>query len=332
MLELLRLSLPLHSLRFVWDVESREEGPLEWLWFQGPDRPVDRTLDMALWPLPDFARSRPLVRAFGRRRLLAATSATRSREYEERVAAREGWSDFIALRLRSRARVFGLIECRRGIEQGAFAPSELRWLVRLGRPLEVGLQAVQRRRLETLARISSGLTLQQFGIRTFLFNGSGRLLYASNPGAENPVTARDLADAPGIDLELEASPPSEASAILRRIGVASRPAASCVIWQKLRVARLRFPTLAFATVTRAPDASQPAEAGPARRSTGVGKQVASLSRAEQKVAELVATGMTDKEVAQRLGKSVRTVNAQVASILGKLSVANRTALVGAIQR
>jgi DNA-binding NarL/FixJ family response regulator len=53
----------------------------------------------------------------------------------------------------------------------------------------------------------------------------------------------------------------------------------------------------------------------------------SLTPAEARVASLVAVGGTNREIAQRLGVSVRTVANQVASILRKQKLGSRFELV-----
>ena len=54
-----------------------------------------------------------------------------------------------------------------------------------------------------------------------------------------------------------------------------------------------------------------------------GEDVGSLSQRELDVLRLLAEGMTDREIAERLGISPRTVETHVGSILHKLSVRNR---------
>jgi NarL family two-component system response regulator LiaR len=49
-----------------------------------------------------------------------------------------------------------------------------------------------------------------------------------------------------------------------------------------------------------------------------------LTPAEQLVLDLLAKGLTDKEIAQQLGRSEGTVKKHVSNILGKLGVKNRT--------
>ncbi|MBS2539577.1 hypothetical protein KGQ20_43235 [Catenulispora sp. NF23] len=53
-----------------------------------------------------------------------------------------------------------------------------------------------------------------------------------------------------------------------------------------------------------------------------------LTASEQRVADLVADGFTNREVAARLSMSVRTVESHVGSVFRKLGVRSRTELAG----
>jgi DNA-binding NarL/FixJ family response regulator len=56
----------------------------------------------------------------------------------------------------------------------------------------------------------------------------------------------------------------------------------------------------------------------------------SLTDAEKQVAVLVAQGMTNAAIAQRLGKSQRTVESCCTSIYSKCGIPNRTTLASLI--
>jgi DNA-binding CsgD family transcriptional regulator len=64
--------------------------------------------------------------------------------------------------------------------------------------------------------------------------------------------------------------------------------------------------------------------GPAGR---VGAQVTPLSATESRVAELVASGLTNREVADRLFVSVKTVEANLSRVYRKLGLRSRSDLV-----
>jgi DNA-binding NarL/FixJ family response regulator len=54
------------------------------------------------------------------------------------------------------------------------------------------------------------------------------------------------------------------------------------------------------------------------------EEVSAITPAERAVLELLVKGMTDKEIAQQLGRSEGTVKKHVSNILGKLQVRSRT--------
>jgi DNA-binding NarL/FixJ family response regulator len=57
-----------------------------------------------------------------------------------------------------------------------------------------------------------------------------------------------------------------------------------------------------------------------------------LTAREQEVLALLSAGMTDREIADRLVVSPRTVSHHVSSILGKLGVRRRTEAIGVARR
>ena len=58
----------------------------------------------------------------------------------------------------------------------------------------------------------------------------------------------------------------------------------------------------------------------------------SLTDAERRVAALVATGLTDREIAERFSLSVRTVQTHVAHARGKLGASSRRELSQEVRR
>jgi two-component system nitrate/nitrite response regulator NarL len=67
--------------------------------------------------------------------------------------------------------------------------------------------------------------------------------------------------------------------------------------------------------------------GPADPDPDAADYTEPLTKREQDVLELVAEGLSNKSIAARLGISDQTVKFHVASICGKLGVANRTEAV-----
>jgi DNA-binding NarL/FixJ family response regulator len=72
----------------------------------------------------------------------------------------------------------------------------------------------------------------------------------------------------------------------------------------------------------APAIAMPSAGPPTRAAGGV---AAGLTAREVEVLRLVAQGLTDAQVADKLVVSTRTVNSHVSSIYSKLGVASRTA-------
>lgn len=65
---------------------------------------------------------------------------------------------------------------------------------------------------------------------------------------------------------------------------------------------------------------------------GVEAPLAVLTPAERDVVQLVASGCTNREIAQRRRASVHTVGNQLAAIYGKLGVSSRHELVARLAR
>ena len=85
---------------------------------------------------------------------------------------------------------------------------------------------------------------------------------------------------------------------------------------------------------RLPLTSSPEQAGREQPPTGMGEaSVETLTPREREVLDGVAAGLTNKQIAARLGISDRTVQFHLGNVLGKLGVASRTeAAVLALQR
>lgn len=65
---------------------------------------------------------------------------------------------------------------------------------------------------------------------------------------------------------------------------------------------------------------------------GAPRQAASLTRREQQIAELIAEGLTNKELARHLGITVHTVKSHLHSVLHKLGLHTRLQIAAYVQR
>ncbi len=71
---------------------------------------------------------------------------------------------------------------------------------------------------------------------------------------------------------------------------------------------------------------------PKRGREAIGDGVASLSAREHEVADLVARGNTNKEIAAELYLSEKTVESHLSRIFGKLGASKRAQVAAAIER
>jgi DNA-binding NarL/FixJ family response regulator len=140
-------------------------------------------------------------------------------------------------------------------------------------------------------------------------------------------TAARAAFAAALDAHSDLPEPFEHARTLQLLGRAERRARN---WGTSRTALAdaleRFEKLGaagWAENTRAEIARLPG-----RRPAGSGE----LTTREREVAELVATGLANKEVAARLHVSLRTVEATLSKVYAKLGVRSRTALAARIVR
>nr|WP_245195090.1 helix-turn-helix transcriptional regulator [Kocuria subflava] len=68
-----------------------------------------------------------------------------------------------------------------------------------------------------------------------------------------------------------------------------------------------------------------------RRTTAGGRRRSTLTEREQEVAELVARGLTNAQVAQELGLGRRTVEGHVYRLFDKLGISQRSEVQEALQ-
>ena len=71
---------------------------------------------------------------------------------------------------------------------------------------------------------------------------------------------------------------------------------------------------------------------PRRSRSGAAPEVNSLTERELEVAHLVAAGLTNRQIAEKLVLSARTVETHVTKVLAKLDIATRSAVAYALSR
>ncbi|MEL6469627.1 MAG: LuxR C-terminal-related transcriptional regulator [Cyanobacteria bacterium J06623_4] len=74
-------------------------------------------------------------------------------------------------------------------------------------------------------------------------------------------------------------------------------------------------------------ASQASQTGRHQKSPSIDEAESSLSKRELQIVELIAAGLTNQEISERLEISKRTVDNHVSNVLNKTATGNRVALV-----
>jgi len=140
-------------------------------------------------------------------------------------------------------------------------------------------------------------------------------------GLQQLAEAADLLDGSGFDLEF-ARTPTERGAALRRAG--RRRDAQHILRRGLDVAT-RCGTLALAKQAR-----EELRLAGARPRRGRIRGIDALTASERRVASMAAGGMTNREIAQALFITLRTVETHLTTIYRKLDIAGRERLSEAL--
>lgn len=307
----------------------------------GPGALLPWTMRQAVTPTPGFLRENAGVRLFRLREMLPSESALLKSDYYREVMRQEGWRSLVCLAFWDQGAPFFMLVLRRTVGQPEFDPGELPLLQSLYRHLEVSLRRIRAAEKENV----TGRTLAKLAISSseplLLADWDGRLIYHNAAGREavqrwSLGVLETRLHAPDYHIGL---PPELVAACQRlreewkfstrapqRIGskgllinsalvLGGQAEVQLVASRELVIARplicLRF--LHPKTSTRDPALSA--------------KELSCLSRAELTVAETVAAGMSNKAAAARLGKSVRTLKAQLTQVYHKLGIEGRSQLI-----
>lgn len=249
------------------------------------------------------------------------------------------WEDFVHLAFWDGHRPDAVLSVRRERSQGPFTTAEIALLRDLHPVIEAGLQRLRRLAEERSQHLSIKRFLAEVPVPVLFINAQLRLVYASREGyaaaAEwnlGRAAARQLDPRRSFEL-----PPAIAAACQR---LASTPDGERQLrlphpTQPDMVARIQIDThdtspwsrpvfrvlfLTDRTIDDAPLADSPAALSLLQR----------LTTNERRVALLVTAGCNNRVIAERLGKSHRTVECQLTEIYRKLGVQNRVQLTRAL--
>ena len=281
-------------------------------------------------PATSLSVSRPFLATHPQVQLytFSQIAAEDPQAHERRLAQEPGsdeWRDFVHLAFWHDSRPQAVLSIRRSERQARFSAAEFAFLEHLYPQIDAGLhrlRALEQERYKTLAYERA---LNRSALAVILSDARGNVLFGTPDGvrlcqrwmrnAPPPTTRlpRDLLSA------MQSCAAAESAQTLRH---AVDAALSVTIDRSGSDSELRpqqYYVLSFVADDERPRARE-------RASEVLGK----LSPSERKVALLVAEGLRNEQIAQRLSRSRRTVESQLNAIFGKLGFVCRAQLVRAL--
>jgi DNA-binding CsgD family transcriptional regulator len=286
-------------------------------------------------PATSLAVSRPYLATHPRVQLytFSQIASEDPQAHERRLAQESGldeWREFVHLAFWHEGMPQAVFSVRRSARHSRFSADEIRFLEQIYPAIDAGLHRLRALEQERFKSFAFEQALSRAAAPVILTDARGNVLFGTPDGRR---LSERWARAHGTPLDA-----ADLSADLSRTIKARRSVDSNELAQTLR-----HPVDADLSVTI--DASwfgsglriQPCyllqfSAGDERpRSQERASEILSrLSPSERKVALLVAEGLRNEQIAQRLSRSRRTVESQLNAIFGKLDLVCRAQLVKAL--
>jgi DNA-binding CsgD family transcriptional regulator len=304
-------------------------------------------------PISSLSIAKPFLAAHPRLKLytygdiLKEDPQVRQRR-EEREKKFRGWDHFVHLAFWDGDCPDAVLSVRRTEEQGDFSGGERELLASLHPTLDAGLCRLRKLHRERGRAAAMKSYLRRLPMPVVFVEPDGQVAFATQQACElcaiwNHGECRGGALKPRDNFRLPADIARACEHLASQVASTSDTATSMVPTG----ARLQHPKIAglFAKIDLAQKMegpwSQPgfwvtlAMIGGVRvAETNTGSEAAALlqllSPSEQQVALLVSQGKRNQEIAEQLGKSVRTVEFQLNAIYRKLDLTGRTQLVRAL--
>lgn len=250
----------------------------------------------------------------------------------------EEWAEFVHLAFWDHARPMAVMSIRRSSSQPRFSGDELAFLEQIHPVIDAGLYRLRALEFERARSVAMQQMLCGGPTPSLLFDADGNIVFATdsaiglwqrwNHAEATPAARRAKSQRHG-----DAEDPGAGDAVLpglvgqcpvegsRRLRHPRIPGFTALI-EPVRVqgSVLSRPVYGMLTFIECPPS-----ADDTRSSTD--PMLERLSPSERKVALLVAEGLRNNEIAERLCRSRRTVESQLNSIYGKCNVQSRTQLL-----
>lgn len=303
-------------------------------------------------PLNSLSIARPFLAAHPRLKLYTYGDILKEDpQVRQRRREREkffwGWDQFVHLAFWDGERPDAVLSVRRTAEQGDFTPEEREFLGFLHPTLDAGLRRLRKLHRERERGAAMTSYLQNLPMPVMFVEADGEVAFATEQAYEL-CAVWNFGERAGRALKARRSfrLPAEISRACDRLASAGARDGDA-LFPALAGIRVEHPhlhgvaakvDLAQAVkgpwgrpgfwVTFAPaDQSKLADVGTRPEAAAL---LQSLSPSERRVAQLVARGQRNQEVATELGKSLRTVEFQLNAIYRKLGLSGRTQLARAL--
>lgn len=286
-----------------------------------------------------FLGRHPGIKCYTFAQVVAEDPSAHERRLAQQSRGHESWDDFIHLAFWDGPRPDAVLSVRRGRTQGPFTRDEIQLLQSLHPVIAAGLQRLRRLAEERSQHLSIERFLAEVPVPVVFLDSHLKLIYASREGYAacaawnfGPKSARRLH-------------PRRSFALPAPIAAACRAASAAPSRRPLRVAHPANPQLVAQVVTDLPHASPWArpvyrvvflaahsiDDVPLSTKPAALALLQRLTAHERRVALLATEGLNNPGIAQRLGKSPRTVECQLTEVYRKLAVKNRVQLTRALR-
>lgn len=269
--------------------------------------------------------------------------------FAKRVAKKEGWDKGISFLFWDKSDVKGMFSLYRSARQPEYSDAEIRLLRQLYPFLEIALDRVSRvhserqhrRGLEEFnKRIPIGLVLLDWELQALFANEEAQkkcLLWHQGESEARAFNARDVFAVPEELL-------SACEQVKDRFVVETMKGSSDADSVQSSIAHPKIPglraTVSLVSRTASSIAKPRLLVLLEHRATGQQLRVRSeakvallarLTPSEKELVEQVCHGLSNRELAERLCKSILTVKTQLSSVFQKLGVANRSRLISMLK-
>lgn len=309
-----------HSCSLMFGIDDFEPGAAR--------HHVEQARQPGYVPATSLSVSRPFLASHPRVQLytFSQIAAEDPQAHQRRLAQEPGcdeWRDFVHLAFWHEASPQAVLSIRRSERQPRFSADELAFLEHLYPAIDAGLHRLRVLDRERLKTFACEQALQRSALPVMLADRRGNVLFAT---PDSRRLCERWAGAPMHSARL----PDDLASVVAAYGDRNEMTLRHGVDRDLSVTIER--SVASSGVRLEPCYLLSFSADD-RRSSARGRAseiLAQLSPSERKVALLVAEGLRNEQIAQRLSRSRRTVESQLNAIFGKLGLVCRAQLVRAL--